>query len=48
MLIGYEKDAARSRAIQLYPGVRVLDLKAKGQAVADAMLIARYGLNGGE
>src|SRR5690606_14340133 len=46
-LIGSDKDAARSRAIQLYPGVRVLDLKEKGQAVADAMLIARYGLNGG-
>ncbi|HEJ3062519.1 TPA: hypothetical protein SL272_000851 [Pseudomonas aeruginosa] len=42
-LIGADKDAARSRAIQLYPGVRDLDLKAKGQALADAMLIARYG-----
>lgn len=44
-LIGSDKDAARSRAIQLYPSVRILDLKEKGQAVADAMLIARYGLN---
>lgn len=43
-LLGTDKDAARSRAIQLYPGVRVLDLKAKGQAVADAILIARYGI----
>lgn len=43
-LIGQDKDAARSRAIQLYPDLRVLDLKAKGQAVADAILIARYGI----
>ena len=42
-LIGQDKDAARSRAIQLYPGLRVLDLKAKGQAVADAILIAKFG-----
>lgn len=44
-LIGQDKDAARSRAIQLYPDLRILDLKAKGQAVADALLIARYGLS---
>ena len=43
-LIGADKDAARSRAIQLYPLVRDLDLKGKGQAIADAILIARYGL----
>lgn len=42
-LIGQDKDAARSRAIQLYPECRILDLKGKGQAVADAILIARYG-----
>ncbi|HBO2594063.1 TPA: hypothetical protein ACUT5J_002404 [Pseudomonas aeruginosa] len=42
-LQGQDKDAARARAIQLYPGVRDLDLKAKGQALADAMLIARFG-----
>jgi crossover junction endodeoxyribonuclease RuvC len=42
-LIGSEKDAARSRAIQLYPGLRLLDAKAKGQAIADALLIARAG-----
>ncbi len=42
-LIGQDKDAARSRAIQLYPDLRVLDLKGKGQAVADAILIARHG-----
>lgn len=44
-LIGSDKDAARSRAIQLYPGARFLDAKAKGRALADAMLIARYGLS---
>lgn len=44
-LIGSDKDAARSRAIQLYPGLRALDAKAKGQAIADALLIARYGIN---
>lgn len=43
-LIGSDKDAARSRAIQLYPGLRALDAKAKGQAIADALLIARYGI----
>ncbi|WP_442801377.1 hypothetical protein [Serratia rubidaea] len=42
-LIGRDKDAARSRAIQLYPELRILDQKAKGQAVADALLIARHG-----
>lgn len=44
-LIGSDKDAARSRAIQLYPTCRILDLKGKGQAVADALLIARHGLS---
>ena len=43
-LIGTEKDAARSRAVQLYPGIRDLDFKGKGQALADALLIGRYGL----
>lgn len=43
-LIGQDKDAARSRAIQLYPGCRLLDLKGKGQAIADAILIARHGI----
>lgn len=42
-LIGTDKDAARSRAIQLWPMWRALDAKAKGQALADAALIARYG-----
>lgn len=42
-LIGKDKDAARSRAVELYPQVRLLDLKGKGQAIADAIFIARYG-----
>lgn len=46
-LIGSDKDAARSRAVQLFPGIRDLDLKAKGQALADALLIGRYGLSKG-
>lgn len=44
-LIGTDKDAARSRAIQRHPDLRVLDKKAKGQAIADAILIARHGAN---
>lgn len=43
-LIGTDKDAARSRCVQLYPQCREFDLKGKGQALADAVLIARYGL----
>lgn len=42
-LIGQDKDAARSRAIQLWPQWRDLDAKGKGQAFADAALIALYG-----
>ena len=42
-LIGTEKDAARSTAILLWPTWRALDTKAKGGALADAALIARYG-----
>lgn len=42
-LIGTDKDAARARAIQLYPDLRALDAKGKGQALADAILIARFG-----
>jgi crossover junction endodeoxyribonuclease RuvC len=41
-LIGTDKDAARARALQLWPTWRDLDKKAKGQALADAALIARY------
>lgn len=43
-LVGQDKDAARSRCVQLYPHLRVLDLKGKGQALSDALLIARYGI----
>ena len=42
-LIGTDKDAARSRAIGLWPTWRELDKKGKGQALADAALIAMYG-----
>ena len=42
-LIGTDKDAARARAIQMWPNWRDLDKKAKGQALADAALIARHG-----
>ena len=42
-LIGTDKDAARARAIQLWPSWRELDKKGKGQALADAALIARHG-----
>jgi crossover junction endodeoxyribonuclease RuvC len=42
-LIGSDKDAARSRAIQLWPAWRELDAKGKGQALADAALIAKFG-----
>lgn len=45
-LIGTNKDACRSRAIQLYPKLRALDLKGKGQALADALMIGRHGLGG--
>lgn len=42
-LIGKDKDAARLAAIELYPDLKVLSLKGKGQAVADAIFIARVG-----
>jgi crossover junction endodeoxyribonuclease RuvC len=42
-LIGKDKDAARSRAITLWPLWRDLDAKGKGQALADAALIAMFG-----
>lgn len=42
-LIGKDKDAARSRAIEIWPHWRDLDKKIKGQALADAALIALYG-----
>lgn len=42
-LLGTEKDAARSRAIMLWPDWRDLDKKGQGQAFADAALIGMYG-----
>ncbi len=42
-LIGKDKDAARSRAIQLWPAWDALGKKGEGQALADAALIARFG-----
>ena len=42
-LIGTDKDAARSRAIQLWPRWDALGKKGEGQALADAALIARFG-----
>lgn len=42
-LIGTDKDAARSRAAQLWPRWAVLGKKGEGQALADAALIARFG-----
>lgn len=43
-LTGKDKDDARSLAIQIWPNWRVLDKKGEGQALADAALIARYGV----
>lgn len=43
--IGQDKDAPRSRAVQLFPDLRILDLKEKGQAIADALFIGLYGLS---
>lgn len=42
-LIGTDKDAARSRAIQLWPRWSALAKKGEGQALADAALIAMFG-----
>jgi len=42
-LIGTDKDAARTAAIKIYPKEVILNAKGKGQALADALLIARYG-----
>lgn len=44
-LMGKDKDASRARCVQLYPSCREFDLKTKGQALADAVLIGRYGLS---
>lgn len=40
-LLRKDKDATRSVVIPLYPAIRDLDLIKKGQALADAILIAR-------
>ena len=42
-LMGTEKDAARSRAIQIWPAWGALSKKGAGQALADAALIALHG-----
>jgi len=42
-LMGQDKDAARTRAVQLWPEWRDLDKKGNGQALADAALIGLYG-----
>lgn len=42
-LLKSEKDASRARCVQLYPSIKELHQKGKGQAIADAILIARYG-----
>lgn len=46
-LISTDKDAARSHALSLWPSFQVLRAKGKGQAVADAALIALYGMTSG-
>ena len=43
VLIGTNKDAARSKAIQKWPKWRELDKIGAGQAYADAAFIAIYG-----
>jgi|APCry1669189883_1035261.scaffolds.fasta_scaffold28269_2 crossover junction endodeoxyribonuclease RuvC len=42
-ILNKDKDASRSKAIEIWPNWRDLDKKIKGQALADAALIARYG-----
>jgi len=42
-LVGQNKDASRTKAIQLWPSWRELDKKGAGQAYADAAFIALYG-----
>ena len=43
-LTGTEKDASRAMAIARWPSWRALDAKLHGQALADAALIAVYGI----
>lgn len=42
-LVGKNKDASRTLAIQIWPDWRELDKKGAGQAYADAAFIALYG-----
>ena len=42
-LVGQDKDASRTLAIQMWPWWRELDKKGVGQAYADAAFIALYG-----
>ena len=42
-LVGQDKDASRTKAIQMWPFWRNLDKKGAGQAYADAAFIALYG-----
>ena len=42
-LVGKDKDASRTLAIQMWPSWRELDKKGVGQAYADAAFIALYG-----
>jgi crossover junction endodeoxyribonuclease RuvC len=42
-LMGKDKDASRTLAIQMWPSWRELDKKGVGQAFADAALIAVHG-----
>ena len=42
-LVGQDKDASRTLAIQMWPFWRELDKKGAGQAYADAALIAVHG-----
>lgn len=42
-LIGKDKEASRTLAIQMWPNWRDLDKKGVGQAYADAAFIALYG-----
>lgn len=44
-LHGPDKDLSRSKATQIFPDLRVLDKKAKGQAIADALFIGLYGIH---
>ena len=43
LLVGQDKDASRTLAIQMWPFWRELDKKGAGQAYADAALIAVHG-----